>query len=154
MPTTGPSQGTMANGEIAPEKKDEFATLTFPDGKVHKIKIFTGQMDNDKFLDIRDLYAKTQSFTYDPGFTCTASCSSSITYINGGAGVLLYRGYDIDELCEKSNFLEVAYLLFTGELPAGDSIEEFRNEIKRNMLVHEKLKKMFDGFRVLQFYCL
>ena len=85
--------------------------------------------------------------TYDPAFTNTASCRSSITYIDGEAGVLEYRGYPIEELCEKSSYLEVAYLLIYGELPTQDQLDEWVYEITHHTYVHENIKKFVEGFR-------
>ncbi len=98
-------------------------------------------------LDIRKLYAQTGAFTFDPGFTSTASCESGITYIDGDAGVLLHRGYPIDQLAEQSSFMEVAYLLTEGELPSKDELEKFRYTISRHTMVHEQLLRFYSGFR-------
>ena len=98
-------------------------------------------------VDIRKFYAQTDAFTYDPGFTSTASCQSNLTYIDGDAGVLLHRGYAIGELAEQSSFMEVAYLLLNGELPTSDEFEQFRYTITRHTMVHEQLATFFRGFR-------
>jgi citrate synthase len=98
-------------------------------------------------VDIRKLYAEGNIFTYDPGFTATASCESAITYIDGDEGVLLYRGYPIDQLAEQSDFIEVCYLLLHGELPSPDQLKTFRNQITRHTMVHEQLSQFFRGFR-------
>ena len=98
-------------------------------------------------IDIRKLYAETGSFTYDPGFTSTASCESKITYIDGDKGVLLYRGYDIGELAEKSDFLEVCYLLLKGDLPNKAQKETFERDITLHTMVHEQINFFFRGFR-------
>jgi citrate synthase len=98
-------------------------------------------------VDIRKLYAEGNIFTYDPGFTATASCESAITYIDGDEGVLLYRGYPIDQLAEQSDFVEVCYLLLHGELPSPDQLKNFRNAITRHTMVHEQLSQFFRGFR-------
>ncbi|PWR25834.1 citrate synthase [Zavarzinia aquatilis] len=100
-----------------------------------------------KVIDIRKLYAETGHFTYDPGFTSTASCESKITYIDGDEGVLLYRGYSIDELADKSDFPEVCYLLLNGELPTGAQKEKFLRSITYHTMVHEQLSMFFRGFR-------
>ena len=97
-------------------------------------------------LDIGKLYAQTGMFTYDPGFTSTASCESQITYIDGDEGVLLYRGYPIEQLAEKSSFLEVAYLLLDGELPDKRQLAEFTTNISRHTMINESLQRMFNGF--------
>ncbi|WP_375380841.1 citrate synthase [uncultured Sphingomonas sp.] len=98
-------------------------------------------------VDIRKFYAQTDAFTYDPGFTSTASCQSNLTYIDGDEGVLLHRGYAIGELAEKSSFMEVAYLLLNGELPTSQEFEQFRYTITRHTMVHEQLATFFRGFR-------
>ncbi|MEQ9062079.1 MAG: citrate synthase [Gammaproteobacteria bacterium] len=98
-------------------------------------------------IDISKLYAQTGHFTYDPGFTSTASCESKITYIDGDQGVLLYRGYPIDQLAEQSNFVEVAYLLLNGELPNRSAYDEFEHAITHHTMVHEQLHDFFSGFR-------
>jgi len=98
-------------------------------------------------VDVRKLYAEGNVFTYDPGFTATASCESAITYIDGDEGVLLYRGYPIDQLAEQSDFVEVCYLLLHGELPTADQLKTFRNQITRHTMVHEQISQFFRGFR-------
>jgi citrate synthase len=98
-------------------------------------------------VDIRKLYGDLGIFTFDPGYGATASCESKITYIDGDAGVLLYRGYPIEQLAEKSDFIEVAYLLLEGELPNAAQLEAFRKGITNHTMVHEQLRRFFDGFR-------
>jgi len=98
-------------------------------------------------VDIRKLYAEADVFTYDPGFTSTASCESKITFIDGDKGVLLHRGYPIDQLAEKSNFLEVCYLLLHGELPTAAEYTEFEHNITYHTMVHEQFDRFFQGFR-------
>ncbi|HEX2561292.1 citrate synthase [Phenylobacterium sp.] len=98
-------------------------------------------------IDVRKLYAEADVFTYDPGFTSTASCESKITYIDGDAGVLLHRGYPIDQLAEKSSFLEVCYLLLHGELPTAAQFEEFDHNITYHTMLHEQVDRFFQGFR-------
>ena len=98
-------------------------------------------------IDVRDLYKNTGHFTFDPGFTSTASCQSNICYIDGDKGTLLYRGYEIEKLSEKSSFLEVAYLLIKGELPNKDQFDEFSNAIKNHTMVHEQIRSFYNGFR-------
>lgn len=100
-----------------------------------------------RVVDIRTLYRDTGMFTYDPGFTATASCESKITYIDGEQGVLLYRGYPIDQLAEHSDFMEVCYLLLFGELPSKQDKEKFIHDITYHTMVHEQLKTFFNGFR-------
>jgi citrate synthase len=98
-------------------------------------------------VDVRKLYTEGDVFTYDPGFTSTASCESAITYIDGDDGVLLYRGYPIEQLAEHSDFIEVCYLLLHGELPSADQLKTFRNAITRHTMVHEQISMFFRGFR-------
>ncbi|MEO5640538.1 MAG: citrate/2-methylcitrate synthase, partial [Sphingomicrobium sp.] len=98
-------------------------------------------------VDIRKFYADTGKFTYDPGFTSTAACQSAITYIDGDAGILLHRGYPIDQLAEHSSFMEVSYLLLHGELPKGDVLADFSRTIMRHTMVHEQLSTFYRGFR-------
>ncbi len=98
-------------------------------------------------VDVGKLYRDTGCFTYDPGFTSTANCLSRITYIDGDKGVLLYRGYPIDQLAEQSNFLETCYLLLHGELPQKDQYDAFRSTITRHTMLHEQMSRFFTGFR-------
>ncbi len=98
-------------------------------------------------VDIRKLYGEGDVFTYDPGFTSTASCESAITYIDGDEGVLLYRGYPIEQLAEQSDFIEVCYLLLHGELPSAAQLQTFRTAITRHTMVHEQISMFFRGFR-------
>ena len=98
-------------------------------------------------VDVRKLYAEADVFTYDPGFTSTASCESKITYIDGDAGILLHRGYPIDQLAEKSSFLEVCYLLLHGELPSASEYSEFEHNITYHTMLHEQFDRFFAGFR-------
>jgi citrate synthase len=97
-------------------------------------------------IDVAKLLSSTGFVTLDPGFVNTAACSSEITYIDGDAGILRYRGYPIDQLAEKSNFIEVSYLLIYGELPTQEQLEDFTTKIKRHTLLHEELKQFFGGF--------
>ena len=108
--------------------------------------VMSGSVGPD-VVDIRKFYAQTDAFTYDPGFTSTASCQSTITYIDGDQGVLLHRGYPIGQLAEQSSFMEVAYLLLNGELPTADEFEAFNYTITRHTMVHEQLASFFSGFR-------
>jgi len=98
-------------------------------------------------IDIRRLYGEADVFTYDPGFTSTASCQSQITYIDGDKGVLLHRGYPIDQLAEHSTFMEVAYLLLRGELPDRRELDDFTYTIMRHTMLHEQLIQFYRGFR-------
>jgi len=98
-------------------------------------------------IDIRSLYAKTGLFTYDPGFTSTAATDSTITYIDGDKGELMYRGYPIEQLADKSHYLEVCYLLLYGELPTKDQLTDFETRVTRHTMVHEQMHFFFRGFR-------
>jgi citrate synthase len=98
-------------------------------------------------VDIRRLYGDLGVFTFDPGYGATASTESKITYIDGDAGVLLYRGYPIEQLAERSDFIEVCYLLMYGELPTAAELEKFRNGVTYHTMLHEQLRRFFDGFR-------
>jgi citrate synthase len=100
-----------------------------------------------KVVDVRKLYADYGVFTYDPGFTSTASCESKITFIDGDEGILLHRGYRIEELAEKSHFLEVSYLLLNGELPTEEELKNFEQDVTMHTMVHEQLINFFRGFR-------
>lgn len=116
------------------------------DGKKYDLPIKEGTA-GPSVIDIRDLYKNTGYFTFDPGFTSTASCQSNICYIDGDKGTLLYRGYEIEQLSEKSSFLEVAYLLIKGELPNKDQFKEFSSAIKNHTMVHEQIRSFYNGFR-------
>ncbi len=98
-------------------------------------------------VDIAKLYGQTGMFTYDPGFTSTASCESGITYIDGDEGVLLYRGYPIEQLAEHGDFLETCYLLLYGELPTAAQKVDFDYRVTRHTMVHEQMMRFFQGFR-------
>ncbi len=120
--------------------------LTFNGGNDDaELNVQQGTMGPAAF-DISKLYAQTGLFTYDPGFLATASCHSSITYIDGEQGVLLYRGYPIDQLADKATYLEVAYLLMHGELPTEAELCEFENIITYHTMMNETLKSFFNGF--------
>ena len=127
------------------EIKNEVATLDLMDSK-HEFPIMEGSV-GPSVVNISKLYAATGQFTYDPGFTSTASCESTITYIDGDEGILLYRGYPIGQLAEKSSFLETAFLLLEGELPSNSEYKEFSNAITQHTMVHEQLRNFFAGFR-------
>ncbi|MBM1632331.1 citrate (Si)-synthase [Sulfitobacter mediterraneus] len=121
------------------------ATLTI-DGKSYDLPIFSPTAGPD-VLDIRKLYAQADVFTYDPGFTSTASCDSTITFIDGEEGVLLHRGYPIDQLAGKSHYLEVCYLLLYGELPSPAELEDFESRVTNHTMLHEQMMYLFRGFR-------
>jgi citrate synthase len=122
------------------------ATLTYDDGKTLEMPVYGGTIGPD-VIDIRALYGKTGKFTYDPGFLSTASCSSTITYIDGDQGVLLYRGYPIEQLATHCDFLEVCYLLLNGELPTPEQKKSFDYTVTRHTMVHEQLARLYQGFR-------
>ena len=129
-------------------KKDSATEVAKLDlmGSSHDFPVMNGSV-GPSVVDISKLYAATGQFTYDPGFTSTASCESKITYIDGDLGILLYRGYPIQQLAEKSSFLETAFLLLEGELPSRPQYEEFSNAITQHTMVHEQLRNLFAGFR-------
>ena len=116
------------------------------DGHALELGVIEGTL-GPKVIDVGKLYAKTGYFTYDPGYMATASCQSKITYIDGDKGILLYRGYPIDELAEHSDFTEVCYLLLYGELPTPKQKEKFEHDVTMHTMVHEQLKFLFRGFR-------
>jgi len=115
-------------------------------GTDHDYKVVSGSI-GPQVIDIRKLYAQTGTFTFDPGFTSTASCESGLTYIDGDEGVLLHRGYPIGQLAEQSSFMEVCYLLLNGELPSADELSEFSYTITRHTMLHEQLMTFYRGFR-------
>ena len=124
---------------------DNNATLTLGD-KTVTLPVRSGTIGPD-VLDITKLYGQTGAFTYDPGFTSTASCESKITYIDGDAGVLLHRGYPIDQLAEQGSFLETCYLLLYGDLPNKTQFNDFQSRVYRHTMVHEQMMKFFTGYR-------
>jgi citrate synthase len=126
-------------------QKKRVATLTLDDGRQIELPIMSGTLGPD-VIDIHEL-SKLGVFTYDPAFFSTASCMSEITYIDGDAGLLYYRGYPIEQLAEKSDFLEVCYLLLEGQLPTALQKSEFVHKIKSHTIVHDQLAKFFNGFR-------
>jgi citrate synthase len=123
----------------------EKAHLTIGD-HTYDHELLSGSVGPD-VVDIRKLYAQADVFTYDPGFTSTAACQSAITYIDGDEGILLHRGYPIDQLAQHSTFMEVAYLLLRGELPSRDELTEFTWTITRHTMLHEQLAQFYRGFR-------
>ena len=116
------------------------------DGKKYELPVKKGTI-GPSVVDVRDFYKNTGHFTFDPGFTSTASCQSNICFIDGDKGTLLYRGYEIEKLSEKSSFLEVAYLLIKGELPNKSQFDEFSSAIKNHTMVHEQIRSFYNGFR-------
>jgi len=124
---------------------DRTVTIT-TDGNEFTYPLIEGSVGPD-VVDIRKMYGETGKFTFDPGFTSTAACQSAITYIDGDQGILLHRGYPIDQLAEQSSFMEVAYLLLHGDLPSKAELDEFEYTITRHTMVHEQLANFFRGFR-------
>ena len=121
------------------------ATLTLGD-KSYDLAVLKGTTGPD-VVDVRKLYADADVFTFDPGFTSTASCESKITYIDGDAGILLHRGYPIEQLAEHSSFLEVCYLLLNGELPNAAEFTDFEQTITHHTMIHAQFDRFFTGFR-------
>jgi citrate synthase len=124
---------------------DDSAKLHLPNGTIVELPVYKPSEGYD-VIDIRAL-GKEGYFTYDPGFMATASCESKITYIDGGKGILLYRGYTIDELADHSDFTEVCFLLLNGELPNAEEKQDFINKINNHTMVHEQIHTFFNGFR-------
>ena len=130
-----------------PTTSDTKATLSFSDGSPSlELPIYKGTVGPD-VIDIRKLYGTTGKFTYDPGFMSTASCNSSITYIDGDKGELLYRGYPIEQLAVNCDFLETCYLLLNGELPNQTQKDKFVSTVTEHTMVHEQMQFFFRGFR-------
>ena len=125
--------------------KTESAVLSIRNKSI-SLPIVSGSV-GPSVMDIRQLYAETDIFTFDPGFTSTAACESSITYIDGEKGELLYRGYPIDQLASKSNFIEVCYLLLYGELPSTLELADFNDRVSRHTMLHEQIRYFYRGFR-------
>ena len=121
------------------------AKIIFPDGQSFDFPVLTGS-EHEKGIDISSLRQQTGYITLDPGFVNTGSCESSITFLDGEKGVLRYRGYPIEELAEKSSFIEVGYLLINGELPKKDQLENFTNRINLHSMIHEDMRHFFEGF--------
>ncbi len=138
------SKGPCWHGEVK-----SVGTVTVTDdttGKSVKLPLLEGT-EGPRVIDIRKLYAETGYFTFDPGFTSTGSCESAITYIDGDQGILLHRGYAIQDLAEHCDYLEVCHLLLNGELPNPQQKEEFSRTITYHTMVHEQLAKFYSGFR-------
>jgi len=134
---------------MADNKATNRKTVTATDnitGKSIEMPLLDGTI-GPQVMDIRKLYAELGHFTFDPGFTATGSCESKITYIDGDIGELLYRGYPIEQLADKSDFMEVCYLLLNGELPSRTQKDSFVGTVTRHTMVHEQLSRFFSGFR-------
>ena len=128
------------------EPKDAPAAKLESGGNDYNLNVHGGSI-GPSVIDVSGLYGSSGQFTYDPGFTSTASCKSSITYIDGEEGILLHRGYPIEQLAEKGNFIETCYLLMHGELPNNEELQEFEQAITMHTMVHEQLQKFYSGFR-------
>ena len=128
-------------------EQKRIATLDLGNGSPPlEFPVMSGSM-GPEVVDIRSLHARSGVFTYDPGYFSTASCNSKITFIDGDAGVLLYRGYPIEQLARQCDFMEVCYLLMNGELPTSDQKSSFDHTIKEHTMVHEQLARFYTGFR-------
>lgn len=125
--------------------KKALLSINGTEDKVLELPIYSGSLGPD-VVDVRGL-ASNSLFTYDPGFVSTASCESKITYIDGDKGILLYRGYPIEQLAENSNYLEICYLLLYGDLPNRQEKERFESSIMRHTMIHEQMSDLFSGFR-------
>ena len=126
--------------------ENAFTLVDNASGKTYELPVIEGTV-GPKVIDVRRLYADTSHFTYDPGFTSTGSCESKITFIDGEEGVLLYRGYPIEDLAQHSSFMEVCYLLLYGELPTVKQKEKFEHDVTYHTMLHEQLNYFFRGFR-------
>ncbi|MGZ5314052.1 MAG: citrate/2-methylcitrate synthase, partial [Solirubrobacterales bacterium] len=146
MATKQQTKGKSKDGA----KPDKDATLSVTDnrtGEAYELEITDGTV---KAMDLRQIKVNEDDFglmAYDPAFTNTASCRSAITYIDGEAGILQHRGYPIEQLCEHSTYLEVAYLLVYGELPTKPQLESWVDDITHHTFIHENIKKFVEGFR-------
>jgi len=128
-------------------KEKSKATLSFPDGTAPvELPIYSGTV-GPQVIDIRKLYAQTDRFTFDPGFMSTAACESKITYIDGDKGELLYRGYPIEQLAERCDYLQTCYLLLNGELPDEEQRRDFEGRVTHHTMVHEQMTRFLQGFR-------
>src|SRR5690606_26106872 len=133
--------------KVVMQLSDKKATLSFSDGSAPiEFPVYQGTVGPD-VIDIRKLYGQTDMFTYDPGFLSTAACESGITYIDGDKGELLYRGYPIDQLAQKCDFLDICYLILNGELPDGKQKTEFDSLVTNHTMVHEQMRIFLQGFR-------
>ena len=132
--------------KMASNKKENGKASIEIDNKTYELPIYKPSV-GPNVIDISKLYAQANVFTYDPGFTSTANCSSTITYVDGENGILLYRGYKIEELVENADFLEVSYLLLNGDLPNSDEKKNFVNAVTRHSMLHEQMTRFYAGFR-------
>jgi len=132
--------------ELDKSHNQSFTLTDNRSGESYQLPIIQGSTGPD-VIDVRKLYAETDCFTYDPGFTSTGSCESKITFIDGDQGILRYRGYSIDALAENSDFMEVCYLLLYGDLPSPEQKTKFEFDISHHTMVHEQINNFFRGFR-------
>ena len=136
----------MSQTAAKPGTNESISVTDTASGKKFDYPLTPGTI-GPKVIDIRKLYNDTGHFTYDPGFTSTASCESKITYIDGDEGILMHRGYPIEELAEHSDFPEVCYLLLKGELPTAVQKSKFERDITLHTMVHEQINRFYTGFR-------
>ena len=125
---------------------DKKYIITAPDGRTAELDVREPVLGQD-CIEVKNIPAQLGAFTYDPGYAATGSCTSAITYIDGAAGQLLYRGYTIEDLCANSSFLEVCYLLLNGELPKQDEMSNFEDLVRNHTMINENVRKFFDGFQ-------
>jgi len=143
--TVGEANSIQLMKKECPVSEHQVIITDQSNGKSLELPVIRGT-EGEPTLVIKALPSTLGYFTYDPGFTATASCTSHITFIDGGKGILRYRGYPIEQLADNSSFLEVAFLLLSGELPTGEELEEFRHDITRHTMVHERLNTFISGF--------
>jgi citrate synthase len=136
----------MSASEQNDKQQPSFTLINNQTGDQYELGVLSSTEGPD-VIDVRTLYRDVDYFTYDPGFTSTASCDSAITFIDGEKGILMHRGYSIEELAAQSNFVEVSYLLLFGELPTPEQYDHFESEVKSHTLVDEQLIRFFNGFR-------
>ena len=144
QPHVGSRKGNTSMSDLSPN--GSFTLTDNRNGKTYELPVLDGTV-GPSVIDVRRLYADTDCFTYDPGYTSTGSCKSKITYIDGDKGILEYRGYAIEELSEHSDFMEVCYLLLYGELPDEAQKQKFVHDITYHTMVNEQMHKFIDGFR-------
>ena len=143
---TQPPSAAQKRSSDTPKQADTVTVTDNATGATFDLPVMGGTI-GPRVIDIRRLYSDHGLFTYDPGFTSTAACESKITYIDGEEGVLLHRGYPIQELAEHSDFLEVCYLLLNGELPNARQKQDFVSNITYHTMLHEQLHTLYRGFR-------
>ena len=137
-------------GSVPAQEKDKLtpkSQATFSiDGKQVQFPVYSGTLGPD-VVDISKFYGQTGCFTYDPGYTSTGSCRSDITFIDGEEGILLHRGYPIEQLAEQGNFLETCHLLLYGDLPNVEQYADFKNRVTYHTMLHEQMNRFYTGFR-------